>query len=783
MTHPVSQLTPATANTMTVIAKVNDLAYVASANAVTTHSTSGDAANNAPIGHAAITGSLALSEGLTANTLTANNLALANSMSLSVGNTTVSANATAVSSSSNGNSLSLGGTAATLEGKSSASVKVNGSDALVANTTTLSTPKNVAVTGNVVSVTSASPIVQTANSNSVVAQWSYSDVEASFTYNNVDAIRVSKTAAAVGTVTNVRWRLGDSDSATDKILVDNPIHFNGDLTFGAGVTAAVSVTDAAAWSTPRTFAIGGAVTSPGTLVDGSSSVTFNVTSMNLSAFSSITGSMSGARIAANSLPNAALSNVATTTIKGRSTAGTGAVEDLTATQVRTILNVANGATANDTDANLKNRANHTGSQNIATTYASGTVLQEKAALGSDFAIAGWVAATDSANTQTTTLGGLGDVVLAQNGLVFRPSIRQTSNDLLTMSTKFINTNEIAGSGFLTETYTDPVTLVAKAAAVGMLASPSANTDSAITVYHDRAAIAPIHMTAIVQAQDAETDVVRFFGITNNPTDEFTAPTNGVYMTRDLTGAVSFSAKSGGTNIHSTSQMPTAMSPYTEGVDERVRYDAFVSKNSTHQSYFALSDPDTRRVFQAAKVTLAGAPISATVIPTLRSSAPATEEIYDAFEYFRVSQGDSDMPLAISEAAFNTIYAGPASMSPTDIDTSLQYDIELDGALSFTGNAEGNLLFEVESSSLRVVARGGSEWSFVGAIVTTTGNGVVRSLAETGAQFATAVNFSWSGINDGGSYGAWYIDVLFRVTDLTTGRWCRWRVSTQINKPA
>lgn len=71
-------------------------------------------------------------------------------------------------------------------------------------------------------------------------------------------------------------------------------------------------------------------------------------------------------VADNTVTNAKLVDVATGTIKGRLTAGTGDVEDLTAAQARTVLNVANGATANDTDANLKNRANHTGTQTAST---------------------------------------------------------------------------------------------------------------------------------------------------------------------------------------------------------------------------------------------------------------------------------------------------------------------------------------------------------------------------------------------------------------------------------
>ena len=63
---------------------------------------------------------------------------------------------------------------------------------------------------------------------------------------------------------------------------------------------------------------------------------------------------------------AKMASVATATIFGRTTAGTGAPESLTATQARTVLNVANGATANSADATLLARASHTGTQTAAT---------------------------------------------------------------------------------------------------------------------------------------------------------------------------------------------------------------------------------------------------------------------------------------------------------------------------------------------------------------------------------------------------------------------------------
>lgn len=53
---------------------------------------------------------------------------------------------------------------------------------------------------------------------------------------------------------------------------------------------------------------------------------------------------------------------ATATILGRVSALTGATEELTPAQARTLLNVADGATANSTDAFLLARANHTGTE-------------------------------------------------------------------------------------------------------------------------------------------------------------------------------------------------------------------------------------------------------------------------------------------------------------------------------------------------------------------------------------------------------------------------------------
>jgi hypothetical protein len=72
---------------------------------------------------------------------------------------------------------------------------------------------------------------------------------------------------------------------------------------------------------------------------------------------------------------------------GRNTAGAGDTEEVTPAQARTMLNVADGATANSSDATLLNRANHTGTQTASTisdfstasdariTAATGTTIQ------------------------------------------------------------------------------------------------------------------------------------------------------------------------------------------------------------------------------------------------------------------------------------------------------------------------------------------------------------------------------------------------------------------------
>lgn len=95
-----------------------------------------------------------------------------------------------------------------------------------------------------------------------------------------------------------------------------------------------------------------------------------------------TGDVVGATdltIANDVVNNAKLANMSNATIKGRFTAGAGDPEDLTAEEVRSIINVADGATANASNSELRDRTTHTGEQAISTVTGLQTALDGKAA--------------------------------------------------------------------------------------------------------------------------------------------------------------------------------------------------------------------------------------------------------------------------------------------------------------------------------------------------------------------------------------------------------------------
>lgn len=90
-----------------------------------------------------------------------------------------------------------------------------------------------------------------------------------------------------------------------------------------------------------------------------------------------------------------LSNVATASIIGRTTAGLGDSEELTAAQTRTLINVADGATANSSNATLLARANHTGTQLASTISDFAATVRATVLTGLSTASSAAVVAGDS----------------------------------------------------------------------------------------------------------------------------------------------------------------------------------------------------------------------------------------------------------------------------------------------------------------------------------------------------------------------------------------------------
>lgn len=150
-------------------------------------------------------------------------------------------------------------------------------------------------------------------------------------------------ASQVRTLLNVAD--GATSNSTDAFLLDRSHH--------TGTQAASTISDFSEAVDDRiaTSVVGGT----------------NVTVTYDDVANTLTIASAGGTPGADSVSNSILANMVDSTIKGRSTgSGTGDPEDLTAAQVRTLINVADGATANSSDATLLARANHTGTQTAST---------------------------------------------------------------------------------------------------------------------------------------------------------------------------------------------------------------------------------------------------------------------------------------------------------------------------------------------------------------------------------------------------------------------------------
>ncbi len=105
----------------------------------------------------------------------------------------------------------------------------------------------------------------------------------------------------------------------------------------------------------------------------------NTGDQTISLTGEVTGSGTGsfaATIAANAVTNSKLAQIATQTFKGRTSAGTGVVEDLTVAQMKTLLNLS-GTNSGDQTITLTGDVTGTGTSSFPSTIATNAVSYSK----------------------------------------------------------------------------------------------------------------------------------------------------------------------------------------------------------------------------------------------------------------------------------------------------------------------------------------------------------------------------------------------------------------------
>jgi hypothetical protein len=182
----------------------------------------------------------------------------------------------------------------------------------------------------------SSPVVPTPTTDMQAATKKYVD-------DNAGGISDGDKGDITVSASGATWTI-DNDAVTSAKIANEAVT-NAKLSLMTGNT--VKVRNAAGTGTPTDLTIGShsvlgrSAADVVSLAAGNDGVLRRSGSGNLEF-----GALVTANLGDDIVTNAKLANMATSTIKGRVTGSTGDPEDLTATQVRTLLNVADGATAN-----------------------------------------------------------------------------------------------------------------------------------------------------------------------------------------------------------------------------------------------------------------------------------------------------------------------------------------------------------------------------------------------------------------------------------------------------
>lgn len=216
----------------------------------------------------------------------------------------------------------------------------------------------------------------------------------------------------IADVTGLQTALDDK-APTTHIGSGGAAHANASTSV-AGFMSAADKTKldgiAAGAQTGTVTSVGGTGTVSGLTLSGTVTTTGNLT---------LGGALD---VPAGHITLARMANLAANSIIGNNTGSAGAPLALTAAQVRTLLNVADGATANATDAALRDRSTHTGTQAAST--ITGTL------------------AVANGGTGTTSSTGSGSVVLSNSPTLVTPALGVASATSVHATNSYSNSSDL-----------------------------------------------------------------------------------------------------------------------------------------------------------------------------------------------------------------------------------------------------------------------------------------------------------------------------------------------------